>query len=184
MTDLQAPLRENVKLLGQLLGNTIRQDLGDAFVEEVEQIRGLAKSARSGEGSVADLIEALRGLEDSDLVPIARAFSQFLNLANLAEEYHRVRRRRSLVVTKPDPHALDRVLERLLQEGVPDHELVDKAKALNIVAPNYLLSFARATVTDLVTRGGFPPFLLPLVTFEGLHARAAQQQQGATPSVN
>jgi preprotein translocase subunit SecB len=60
----------------------------------------------------------------------------------------------------------------------------DLGQVLNIVAPNYLLSFARATVTDLVTRGGFPPFLLPLVTFEGLHARAAQQQQGATPSVN
>jgi preprotein translocase subunit SecB len=55
----------------------------------------------------------------------------------------------------------------------------DVGNVLSIAAPNYLLAFARATVADLVTKGGFPPFLLPLVTFEGLHARAAQQQPGA-----
>ena len=53
----------------------------------------------------------------------------------------------------------------------------DVGNVLTIAAPNYLLSFARATVSDLVTKGGFPPFLLPLVTFEGLHARASAQQQ-------
>lgn len=52
----------------------------------------------------------------------------------------------------------------------------DLAQILSIVAPNYLMSFARATVSELVVKGGFPPFLLPLVTFEALHARAAQQQ--------
>jgi preprotein translocase subunit SecB len=53
----------------------------------------------------------------------------------------------------------------------------DVGNVLAIAAPNYLLSFARATVSELVTKGGFPPFLLPLVTFEGLHARASAQQQ-------
>ena len=48
-------------------------------------------------------------------------------------------------------------------------------QVVSIMAPNYLLSFARATVSELVVKGGFPPFLLPLVTFEALHARAAQQ---------
>ena len=53
------------------------------------------------------------------------------------------------------------------------------AQVLSIMAPNYLLSYARAAVSDLVSKGGFPPFLLPLVTFEALHARAAAQQQAA-----
>ena len=60
----------------------------------------------------------------------------------------------------------------------------DVGQVLSIVAPNYLLSFARATVSELVAKGGFPPFLLPLVTFEALHARAQQQaaqQATATP---
>ena len=52
----------------------------------------------------------------------------------------------------------------------------DLAQVLSIMAPNYLMAYARATVTDLVTKGGFQPFLLPLVTFEALHARAAAQQ--------
>ncbi len=51
----------------------------------------------------------------------------------------------------------------------------DLSQVLGIMAPNYLMTFARATVADLVTKGGFPPFLLPLVTFEALHARAQQQ---------
>jgi preprotein translocase subunit SecB len=63
----------------------------------------------------------------------------------------------------------------------------DVAQVLSIMAPNYLLSYARSTVSDLVTKGGFPPFLLPLVTFEALHARAAQQaaaQQPGAATVN
>jgi preprotein translocase subunit SecB len=40
----------------------------------------------------------------------------------------------------------------------------DLAQVLNILAPNYLMAYARATVTDLITRGGRPPVLLPLVT--------------------
>lgn len=60
----------------------------------------------------------------------------------------------------------------------------DLGNVLSIAAPNFLLSFARATVADLVTKGGFPPFLLPLVTFEGLHARAAQAPQPSPAAVN
>ena len=64
----------------------------------------------------------------------------------------------------------------------------DLGQVLSIMAPNYLLSYARSTVSDLVTKGGFPPFLLPLVTFEALHARAAQQaaaaQAGGPATVN
>ena len=67
----------------------------------------------------------------------------------------------------------------------------DVAQVLSMMAPNYLMAYARATIADLVVKGGFAPFLLPLVTFEALHARAAQQQQAAlqaksqaNPSVN
>jgi preprotein translocase subunit SecB len=55
----------------------------------------------------------------------------------------------------------------------------DLSQVLSIMAPNYLLAFARATVAELVNKGGFPPFLLPLVTFEALHAHAQQQQAAA-----
>jgi preprotein translocase subunit SecB len=60
----------------------------------------------------------------------------------------------------------------------------DLMQVLNVMAPNYLLTFARSTVAELVTKGGFPPFLLPLVTFEGLQARRTQQAQPAAATVN
>jgi protein-export chaperone SecB len=64
----------------------------------------------------------------------------------------------------------------------------DLGQVVSIMAPNYLLGYARAAISDLVIRGGFPPFLLPLVTFEGLLARRAQEQQqqaaaAATPTM-
>jgi preprotein translocase subunit SecB len=60
----------------------------------------------------------------------------------------------------------------------------DVGQVLTIMAPNYLLSFARATVSELVSKGGFPPFLLPLVTFEALHAHAQQQAAAQAAGVN
>ncbi|WP_210396951.1 phosphoenolpyruvate carboxylase [Motiliproteus sediminis] len=132
MDDLQAPLRDNVRLLGQLLGNTISRDRGPEFLDKVELIRKLSKDARSGKARTEDLIRALKALKEEELVPMARAFSQFLNLANLAEEHHRVRRRSSLVVTKPDPHALAQVLDHTLAQGIDAETLVTKAAELEV----------------------------------------------------
>lgn len=132
MDDLQTPLRDNVRLLGQLLGNTINADLGPKFVDKIETIRNLAKDARNGEGYTQDLIAALSSLEEHELVPMARAFSQFLNLANLAEEHHRIRRRRSFVVTKQDPDAFDQVFQHILGQDIDADVLVKKASEIQV----------------------------------------------------
>jgi preprotein translocase subunit SecB len=58
----------------------------------------------------------------------------------------------------------------------------DLGQVLQIMAPNYLLSYARSTISELIAKGGFPPFLLPLVTFEALHARRAQQAAAEAPA--
>ena len=65
----------------------------------------------------------------------------------------------------------------------------DLPKLLTIFCPGYLLPYARQTISDLLTKGGFPPFLLPPVNFEAVYNQALsqQQQQGlpaANPSVN
>jgi preprotein translocase subunit SecB len=59
----------------------------------------------------------------------------------------------------------------LVVKNLPSTELM---QVLNLMAPNYLLTYS-----DLVVKGGFPPFLLPLVTFEALHARQRATQQSA-----
>lgn len=62
----------------------------------------------------------------------------------------------------------------------------DMQRLVGIFCPNYLLPFARQVVTDLLTKGGFPPFLLPPVNFEQLFVqalmRAQQQQPGQAPT--
>jgi preprotein translocase subunit SecB len=102
----------------------------------------------------------------------------------LAQDMHEI-----VVQVNLEAKAGDRVvwLLELQQAGafvIKNLSANDTGQVLSIVAPNYLLSFARSTIAELITKGGFPPFLLPLVTFEGLHARAAAQQQAASPSVN
>ena len=97
----------------------------------------------------------------------------------LAQDLHEV-----VVQVHLEAKAGDKVvwLLELQQAGaflVKNLVATDVAQVLSIMAPNYLLSYARSTVSELVTKGGFPPFLLPLVTFEALHARAAPQQAAA-----
>ncbi|MDW7548494.1 phosphoenolpyruvate carboxylase [Pseudoalteromonas peptidolytica] len=89
MTEQYASLRSNVSLLGQMLGQIIQQAQGQETLDKVEEIRHLAKSSRSGnESDRLVLIETLRSLSDEALLPVARSFNHFLNLANVAEQFH------------------------------------------------------------------------------------------------
>ena len=80
-------LRSDVRILGTILGEVIADARGTEFVDTIEEIRAVAKEARaSHEGSLQMLGELLKTIEEDELVDIARAFNQFLNLANLAEQ--------------------------------------------------------------------------------------------------
>src|SRR4051812_7507643 len=93
--DPHAPLREDVRLLGGLLGDTLKQQEGDALFQTVERVRALSKAARGGaKQSAAELEALLHQLPVNDAASLARAFSSFLTLANMAEQHHRVRRRK------------------------------------------------------------------------------------------
>ncbi|MBV2130963.1 phosphoenolpyruvate carboxylase [Arsukibacterium indicum] len=125
--DHYAALKTNVGLLGTQLGETIRQQLGDAVLERVEQIRMLSKAARQGEELQADkLKQVLRSLSDDELLPVARAFAQFLNLANLAEQHHTISRIGHASIEKPEP------LQELF--SLLDDKKLDDAKVTEAVA--------------------------------------------------
>ena len=93
---LDRALRDDVRLLGRLLGNVIAHDVGTAAVDRIETIRALAKAARaSGHGESPDwrrLSDYLSAIPTDEIPGVARAFNQFLNLANIAEQHHQVRR--------------------------------------------------------------------------------------------
>ncbi|MCH2158712.1 MAG: phosphoenolpyruvate carboxylase [Oleiphilaceae bacterium] len=94
MSELHPLLRENVRLLGTLLGENVKEQHGDDLFELVEKVRRAAKLDRdvaAGDAS-PELVSLLSNLKDEELVPLSRAFNQFLNLSNIAEQYHGVRR--------------------------------------------------------------------------------------------
>ncbi|WP_230582694.1 phosphoenolpyruvate carboxylase, partial [Cronobacter malonaticus] len=91
MNEQYSALRSNVSMLGKLLGDTIKDALGENILDRVETIRKLSKSSRAGnEADRQALLTTLQNLSNDELLPVARAFSQFLNLANTAEQYHSI----------------------------------------------------------------------------------------------
>src|SRR4051812_14217941 len=91
-----ARLAEDIRLLGRLLGATIRCHEGDATFEMIEEIRQLAVASRrlDDTASQARLAAVLDALTTAQALVVVRAFSYFSLLANIAEDRHHVRRHR------------------------------------------------------------------------------------------
>ncbi len=80
MNEQYSALRSNVSMLGKVLGETIKDALGEHILDRVETIRKLSKSSRAGnEANRRELLTTLQNLSNDELLPVARAFSQFLN---------------------------------------------------------------------------------------------------------
>ncbi|MBE1300848.1 MAG: phosphoenolpyruvate carboxylase [Alteromonadaceae bacterium] len=80
-------LKSSVRYLGSKLGETIKAQLGDEWLERIEQVRKAGKRSNQGEQDATELMASMFAqLSDSDLLVMARAFTQFLNLANIAEQ--------------------------------------------------------------------------------------------------
>ncbi|EEX30686.1 MULTISPECIES: phosphoenolpyruvate carboxylase [Vibrio] len=131
MNEKYSALRSNVSMLGHLLGNTIKDAHGDALLEKVETIRKLSKSALSGNQSDREsLIEEIKSLPDEQLTPVAHAFNQFLNLTNMAEQYHTISRHCDAHVCEPD--AINNLFSKLSQNDISKLDTAQAVRALNI----------------------------------------------------
>ncbi|AOE78041.1 phosphoenolpyruvate carboxylase [Pseudomonas lurida] len=130
MSDIDARLREDVHLLGELLGNTIREQYGDDFLDKIEQIRKGAKADRRGAGD--ELSSSLNQLQEHELLPVARAFNQFLNLANIAEQYQLIHRRDESQPAPFESRVLPELLARLQAEGHSNESLARQLGRLEI----------------------------------------------------
>ena len=89
------PLMEDIRLLGRILGDVIREQEGKEAFELIEQVRRLSVAYRlkkdAGAGRMLDRM--LKNLSGDQTVSVIRAFSYFSHLANIAEDRHHVRRR-------------------------------------------------------------------------------------------
>lgn len=131
MNEKYAALKSNVSMLGRLLGNTIQDAHGEAILEKVETIRKLSKSAMAGgQEDRENLIKEIESLPDEQLTPVARAFNQFLNLTNMAEQYHTISRHCEEHVCEPD--ALNSLFSKLSQNSISKLDTAQAVRDLNI----------------------------------------------------
>lgn len=120
--DKDAPLKEDIRLLGRLLGNVLREQEGEAVFQVVETIRQTAVRFRreSDAQSGADLNKLLKKLTRDQTISVVRAFSYFSHLANIAEDQHHNRRRRAhlLAGSAPQQGSIAYALSKLDDAGV------------------------------------------------------------------
>ena len=134
--DRQEPLRDDVRLLGEMLGETLLQRGGKGLFDTVERVRSLSKSGRAGNERDRDALAGLlRELPVTAAVPVARAFAHFLTLSNIAEQHQRVRRRRERQqdpASPPQRASFDETFGRLRGVGLGADALHAAISALQI----------------------------------------------------
>nr|WP_254209879.1 phosphoenolpyruvate carboxylase [Burkholderia multivorans] len=119
--DKDRPLFEDIRFLGRLLGDVVREQEGDTVFDVVETIRQTAvKFRREDDREAAQTLEKkLRKLTPEQTVSVVRAFSYFSHLANIAEDRHHNRRRRihALAGSAPQPGTVAHALDKLKTTG-------------------------------------------------------------------
>lgn len=135
-SDPQESLRDDVRLLGEILGETLQERAGVGLFDTVERVRALSKGGRAGnERDRESLVELLRTLPIDAAVPVGRAFAHFLTLANIAEQHQRVRRRRERQqdpASPPQQASFDERFAELRRAGVDAETLHAAVAALRI----------------------------------------------------
>jgi phosphoenolpyruvate carboxylase len=123
-------LRADIRRLSTMLGQTLSHHGGPELLELVEQVRRLSRAAVQA-GDDAEITALLRGLDTGTAVSLVRAFSQYFQLANVAEQRHRAR---ELAATHPAGNGrLHRLMERLAARA--DHDEVQEVLSRTELRP-------------------------------------------------
>ena len=129
------PLADDVRMLGTLVGELIREQGGDGLYEFVEAAR--LRSIRRREGNEKpgeELDELIRDLDLSMTLEVIRSFSTYFQMVNTAEKVHRIRRRREYLreVSKYQPGGLEDSLLKLKAAGLDLDAVQELLNALSI----------------------------------------------------
>ena len=156
--DPHKALRQDIHLLGTLLGDTLAALEGRELLQIVEHVRALAKGARGGDDAeFRQLTSELSSMPVELILPVARAFAHFLNLANVAEQHHRGRRRRAY---RRDPNAAPQrgsyedAFRRVLAGGITPDQLHQSVTTLRIelVLTAHPTEISRRTLVEKYNR--------------------------------
>jgi phosphoenolpyruvate carboxylase len=130
------PMREDIRLLGAILGDTVREQNGDEVFDLVERARKASFQVRRSEIERSDVAQMFDGIEIRKAIPVIRAFSHFALLANVAEDIHR-ERRRAIHVEAGDPPQDSSLAATYLKLDAADLDSTTVAEALTgaLVSP-------------------------------------------------
>jgi len=135
MSELNSLMGENIAMLGKLLGDTIKDALGEDIFDRVESIRKLSKASHNGDDEAHQkLMETLQNLPDKEFLPVAQAFNQFLNLTNTAEQYDIISQHAK---GKEDPVNFPAIYRTLKSNGIKDEDII---KALGEISIDLVLT--------------------------------------------
>ena len=126
--DKEQALRDDVRMLGAMLGDLIREQSGDALYEFVESARLRAIRRREGNEKPGEsLAELVSGLDPDEALQVIRSFSTYFQMVNTAEKVHRIRRRREYLrdVVHYQPGGLEDTFIKLKASGLDAAGLQD-----------------------------------------------------------
>lgn len=151
-----APLRDDIRFLGAILGETIRDHEGPEVFDLVERVRVEAFRVRRSEVERSAVAEMLRDTDLRVAIPLIRAFSHFLLLANLAEDLQRDRRRAVHVAAGEPPQesslaATYRALDHARVDGALAAEVLEDALVSPVITA-HPTETRRRTVFDVQAR--------------------------------
>lgn len=119
VSDAQRPLRRDIRLLGELLGQVILEQEGQVLFDIEERVRQTSR-----QGDFAGVQEIVASLSLDEQARLVRAFSLYFQLTNLAEQHHRIRRRRQYAAEqRVGAESLDAAFTRLADAGVSHDDL-------------------------------------------------------------
>jgi phosphoenolpyruvate carboxylase len=137
VNDSSLPLRRDVKLLGQILGEILVNHGGTELLDKVEKIRMMCKTLRIhfDQDIYSELKQEISNLSSPMRKQVIRAFSMYFHLINVAEQNHRIRRKRQYHLeddTIVQPDSIESAVLALKENNINEHMIQDVLNKLSL----------------------------------------------------
>ncbi len=131
--EIANPLSNDIRLLGNLLGNVIREQHGEAAFDMVEKVRAVAKARRSGDPKAAsELTRIISNIDLEQKRVLTKAFGNYFQLINIAEDLQRIRILRQREIEGRTSESIDEAVRRLHDAGMDANAVRGLLDKLNI----------------------------------------------------
>jgi phosphoenolpyruvate carboxylase len=120
-------LSEDIRLLGGMLGQIIREQQGDEIFDLVEEVRGLTKARRNGDAvnATAQMRERIQNTDLHQKRMLIKAYSNYLQLINIAEDMHRIRTLRRREIERGVSESIADAIKTFKAQGIPAQDIRD-----------------------------------------------------------